>query len=115
MSEIEHQSKVEFLDPCIYYLNIEIKEVLISEEKHNEEELKDLEKHKYNSKHFVFHNIDLIRSYIDQKKMKSINIEQIQWKKINLPSKTGFDCRNKFIQIMQVLYKNNEDLDLILI
>ena len=40
MSEIEHQSKVEFLDPCIYYLNIEIKEVLISEERHNEEELK---------------------------------------------------------------------------
>ena len=72
-----------------------------------------MEKHKYNSKHFVFHNIDLIRSYIDAKQIHGLNLERIRWKKVQnlIPAKSSFDCRNKFIQILQVLFKNTSDLD----
>jgi len=86
-----------------------VKEVLAKEEEHNAQELKDLENHKYNTKYFVFHNIEVLRPYIDGKNMKSINIEKISWKKIqkNIPTKTTFDCRNKFVQILQVSFSRN--------
>jgi|JI9StandDraft_2_1071091.scaffolds.fasta_scaffold89102_3 hypothetical protein len=49
--------------------------------------------------------------------MKSINVETIRWKKImkEIPTKSIFDCRNKFIQILQVLFRSNNDLDEILL
>ena len=32
-----------------------------------------------------------------------------------IPTKSLFDCRNKFIQILQVLFKNSTDLDSLLL
>lgn len=32
-----------------------------------------------------------------------------------IPTKSIFDCRNKFIQILQVLFRSNNDLDEILL
>lgn len=59
----------------------------------------------------------MLRGYVDAKQIKSVNIESIKWKFIlkELPSKTLYDCRNKFVQILQILFRNNEDLDEILV
>ena len=61
----------------------------------------------------MFHNLEVLRPYIDGKLMKGVDLERIKWRKIVrvIPSKTSADCRNKFVQILQVAFKSNEGLD----
>ena len=72
-----------------------------------------LTEHKYNSKKFTFHNIEVVRKYIDAKILQGINLEKIKWKKVVnvVKTKNVFDCRNKLVQILQVLFRNNQSLD----
>ena len=46
-----------------------------------------------------------------------VNLDKIRWKKImrEIPTKSIFDCRNKFVQILQILFKNSEDLDSVML
>lgn len=54
-----------------------------------------------------------MRPYIDAKLIKSVNLESIKWKKImkEVPTKSIFDCRNKFVQMLQVFFRDNHTLD----
>lgn len=80
---------------------------------HDGIEEKEMKEHRYNSKQFTFHNIEVIRTYIDAKLFQSIQLDSIKWKKIvkRVPTKNYFDCRNKVVQILQVLFRNNQTLD----
>ena len=61
--------------------------------------------------------MEVLSPYINSKNLKSLNIESIKWKNIgkSVPNKTIFDCRNKLIQIMQVLFRTKNDLDEVLV
>jgi hypothetical protein len=93
--------------------NLDIKKEVESGAFHDGLEEKELKEHRYNSKLFTFHNIEVIRKYIDAKLLQGIQLETIKWKKIvrKIPTKNCFDCRNKIVQILQVLFRNNETLD----
>ena len=54
-----------------------------------------------------------MRKYIDAKILQGINLEKIKWKKVVnvVKTKNVFDCRNKLVQILQVLFRNNQSLD----
>lgn len=73
--------------------------------------------HKYNSKHFTFNHFEIIKKYVDSRLLKSVNLESIQWKKILrlIPTKSIYDCRNKIIQLLQVLFRNEKELDLLVV
>lgn len=68
-----------------------------------------MKEHRYNSKQFTFHNLEIIRKYTKAKLLQGVQLESIKWKKIirKIPSKSHFDCRNKFVQIMNILFVNN--------
>ena len=42
-----------------------------------------------------------------------MQLDSLRWKKIvkEVKTKNMFDCRNKIVQILQVLFRNNESLD----
>lgn len=58
---------------------------------------------RYNSKTFNFHNNEIVRKYISRD-FNEIKIENVNWQKISdkMKTKTIFDCRNKFVQILQL-------------
>ena len=60
-------------------------------------------KKKYNSKSFTFHNNEVVRNYMEDN-YRSIKMEEVNWKKISdkIVTKTIFDCRNKFVQLLQL-------------
>lgn len=91
----------------------DVKKELDSEGFHDGLEEKELKEHRYNSKLFTFHNIEVLRKYINAKLFQGIQLDSLRWKKIvrKIPTKTLFDCRNKVVQILQVLFRNNETLD----
>ena len=72
-----------------------------------------MKEHRYNSKQFTFHNIEVIRKYTNAKHLQGVQLDSIKWKRIlrKLPTKTNLDCRNKLVQIMNILFINNYTLD----
>jgi len=54
-----------------------------------------------------------LRKYIDARLFQGIQLDTLKWKKIirKIPTRSHFDCRNKVVQILQVLFRNNESLD----
>ena len=84
-------------------LLIEIYDELNKAESHNEIEKSQRSKRRYNSKTFLFHNNEIVRKYINNS-YNTIKMEDINWKKISdkLGTKTIFDCRNKFVQLLQL-------------
>lgn len=63
----------------------------------------------------MFHINFIAVKYINKKFME-IKLEDVRWKKISdkLGNKTVFDCRNKFVQLMQFMcnkYSHNRNRD----
>ena len=55
--------------------------------------------------------------YVNSKSIKSVSLEKLRWQKIvrHIATKSIFDCRNKFVQILQMVFRNTEGLDEVLI
>ena len=72
------------------------------EEEHDKKEEVEARQRKRSSKSFMFHNNLIVKNYISEN-FKSIKLEEVRWKKISekLKIKTVFDCRNKFVQLLQ--------------
>ncbi len=78
------------------------------EELHDLREKEQITDRKYNSKKFIFNNLEICGKYINGKKLQQIKVEDIKWIKLSnkVKSKTALDCRNKFVQMLQIHYKN---------
>ena len=64
---------------------------------------------RYNSKSFIFHNIEVLRKYIRGRMFQAVSMEKIKWSKISnkLVTRSMFDCRNKIIQLLQVFIRTS--------
>ena len=64
--------------------------------------MKEARTKKRNTKSFMFHNNLVVVQYIHER-FKNIKLEDVKWKEISteLKTKTVFDCRNKFVQLLQ--------------
>ncbi len=54
-----------------------------------------------------------MRRYIDAKLFQEIDTKKLKWKKMakEVKTKSAFECRNKVIQVLQVLFRNTKSLD----
>ncbi len=66
-----------------------------------------MKKRRKNTRSFLFHNNSVVVKYIKDS-YKSIKLENVRWKKISekLKVKTVYDCRNKFVQLLQYELEN---------
>lgn len=66
-----------------------------------------MKRRKKNTRSFLFHNNGVVVKYIKEN-FKSIKLENVKWKKISekLKVKTVYDCRNKFVQLLQYELSN---------
>ena len=63
-------------------------------------------KRKYNSKNFIFHNIAVLKPYMNAKNFQKIDISKIRWNEIAVYLKTRntLDCRNKIVTLLQIFF-----------
>jgi hypothetical protein len=61
---------------------------------------------KYNSKNFIFHNIAVLRPYMNASNFQKIDISKIRWNEIAMYLKTRntLDCRNKIVTFLQIFF-----------
>lgn len=61
---------------------------------------------KYNSKNFIFHNIAILKPFLNGKNFQKIDISQIRWNEIAtyLKTRNTLDCRNKTVQLLQIFF-----------
>ena len=59
----------------------------------------------------MFHNNLVVVKYVHEK-FKDIKLEDVKWKEISsqLKTKTVFDCRNKFVQLLQFELRKQSNL-----
>ena len=55
----------------------------------------------------------IISQYIRDSHLKSINLSAVKWSKVaeSLATKSVQQCRNKAVQILQLLFRDNSALD----
>jgi hypothetical protein len=61
---------------------------------------------KYNSKNFIFHNIAVLRPYMNASNFQKIDISKVRWNEIAMYLKTRntLDCRNKIVTLLQIFF-----------
>lgn len=84
-----------------------MREELLNETGHNIRDHIDHQKAAHNSRNFKFHNYTVLLKHITPE-ICGVKLEGLQWGAIaaRMQSRTLIDCKNKFLQIMEMVIKS---------